>query len=465
MSGYEGTMEHLKEVVRTCPGIDNHAHNLLLPTHQDAYNLLSATTEATGDALDDAPRSLPHMRMVRQLRELYGCDKDVGWNDLMIARRELLEEDHDGLLRKCFSNIHTILMDDGLDDDTVHPYNWHDRYTEGKTFRIVRIETVAADILRGMYQSGRLQIGPAIEDEEICAEAWITFLGGFEAAIANFIRDEEVVGFKSVICYRTGLDVRVARDVDVATNGLDAFRDDYLPDCVEDDFRIETKGLNDCLLISTCRLLTAGFQQGGIAKPLQFHTGLGDNDISLDRSNPAHLQPLIEKFPDVIIVLLHSSYPYTRQAGYLATVFKNVYLDLGEVFPMVSRDGQEHIIRQAMEITPMSKLLYSTDAHHWAEVYWLADKQFRLAFERVLVDYVENEDLTVQQAIDAARDIYFNNANRIYNLDLHLPAPKKVSIWLFSCLTKLNLHHLYPRFPSVPLTGHHSNTLFSRFLQ
>lgn len=426
MSQGEPSIEDLKDVVRSYPAIDNHAHNLLLPSHEDSYSFLSATTEATGDALHDTPRSLPHLRMVRQLRELYGCDKSAGWEDLMVKRQELLAADHDHLLRKCFEGIHTILMDDGLDAETVRSYEWHDQFVQSRTFRIVRIETVAADILRGMHESGRLHIGQAIDDEDYCAEVWIAFLGAFETAIANCIRDDEVVGFKSVICYRTGLDVMVAPDVEVATEGLDAFRDDYIPGCVEEDFRVQSKGLNDCLLISTCRLLTAGLEQTGFAKPLQFHTGLGDNDISLLRSNPAHLQPLIEKFPEVQFILLHSSYPYTRQAGYLATVFKNVFLDLGEVFPMVSRDGQEVIIRQAMELTPMSKLLYSTDAHHWAEVYWLADKQFRQAFEKVLIDYVKNEDLTIQQAMDAARDIYFYNSSKVYNLDLDLPQLKKV---------------------------------------
>lgn len=344
----------------------------------------------------------------------------------MEKRQELLQTDAAGLFRKCFEGIHTILMDDGLDSKTVHSYDWHDQFTPGRTYRIVRIETVAADIMRDLFNSGRLHIESSIEDDECCADIWITFLDIFEAKIADFIRDDEVVGFKSVICYRSGLDVNIGEDVRVATVGLDAFRDQYLPECFENDFRIGSKGLNDCILISTCRLLTAGLQQTGIAKPLQFHTGLGDNDISLLRSNPAYLQPLIENFPSVQFVLLHSSYPYTREAGYLATVFKNVFLDLGEVFPMVSRDGQEHIIRQAMELTPMSKLLYSTDAHHWSEVYWLADKQFRHAFGKALVDYVENEDLTVQQAIDAAKDIYFNNSNLLYNLDLDFPKINKV---------------------------------------
>ena len=224
-----------------------------------------------------------------------------------------------------------------------------------------------------------------------------------------------------MICYRTGLDVKIAGDVQIATSGLEAFQSDYLPDCAQNDFRVESKGLNDSLVISTCRLLSAAAKQDSISKPLQFHTGLGDADIDLLLSDPSHLQPLITAFPDVQMILLHTSYPYMRQAGYLATVYKNVYLDLGEVFPQVSRNGQETILRQCMEITPFSKLLFSTDAHHFGEVYWLALKQFRQAFEKVLVEYVENDDLSAEQAIEAAKDIYFNNSKRVYNLDVELP--------------------------------------------
>lgn len=425
--GSEPTLDDLKSVVRTCPAIDNHAHNLLLPSEQGAYSLLGATTEAEGEAQEDTFTSLPHIRAVRQLRELYGCDQNAGWEVLMKKRQELLSADQELLLKTCFEGIHTILMDDGLDSTTVHPYDWHDQFTPSSTCRIVRIETVAADIMREMYRDGQLPIGLAIADEEACAEAWVTFLGAFETAIAAEIRNARVAGFKSVICYRTGLDIGITDEVQIATKGLDAFKEEFLPTAIANDFRICHKGLNDCILISTCRLLTAGLEETGIGKPLQFHTGLGDCDISLLRSDPSYLQPLIKKFPAVKIVLLHSSYPYTRQAGYLATVYKNVYLDLGEVFPQVSRDGQESILRQSMEITPTSKLLYSTDAHHFGEVYWLANKQFRHAFEKVLVDYVQHDDLTVQQAIDAAKNIYFNNSQRIYNLDIELPEAKRVS--------------------------------------
>lgn len=64
---------------------------------------------------------------------------------------------------------------------------------------------------------------------------------------------------------------------------------------------------------------------------MQFHTGLGDNDITLNRSSPSHLQAVIKAYPETLFVLLHSSYPYTREAGYLSAVYPNVFLDFGEV--------------------------------------------------------------------------------------------------------------------------------------
>jgi predicted TIM-barrel fold metal-dependent hydrolase len=94
---------------------------------------------------------------------------------------------------------------------------------------------------------------------------------------------------------------------------------------------------------------------------VQFHTGLGDADITLTRANPAHLQPLITKYPRAKFVLLHASYPYTQEAGYLTAVYKNVYLDIGEVFPLVSKRGQETLIRQALELVPTNKLMWSSE--------------------------------------------------------------------------------------------------------
>ncbi|TKA60632.1 hypothetical protein B0A55_10592, partial [Friedmanniomyces simplex] len=370
------SLDGLKQVIRTCPVIDNHAHNILRPHQLKSANFLTITTEAAGEALDDAPKSLAHLRAVRQLKKLYDLPADADWAAVVGKRAELLERDADILMKKCFEGTQTILVDDGLDSGAnIERYSWHDKYTTSPCKRIVRIETVAATILSTLYQQGKLPVGVAVADEEACNLGWVSFIAEFEQAIVAAIQDDEVVGFKSVICYRTGLDVTVGRDHEVNEHGLRSFSRHYLPEALARDFRVEAKGMNDALVISACKLIAAAYEQGGMPKPLQFHTGLGDNDISLLDSSPACLQPLIKHFPTVPIVLLHSSYPYTREAGYLATVYRNVYLDIGEVFPMVSREGQEKIVRQALELTPTSKILWSTDGHHFPETYWLANVQ------------------------------------------------------------------------------------------
>ncbi len=182
-------------------------------------------------------------------------------------------------------------------------------------------------------------------------------------------------------------------------------------------------------------------------KPIQFHTGLGDNDINLGLSNPSHLQPFIEAYPKVSIVLLHASYPFTTQAGYLASVYDNCYLDIGEVFPMVSQDGQEKVIREALELCPSGKLTWSTgnvplhpamvyktnpgsgiDGHWFPETYLLAVDQIREGMRQVLGENVERGSLTSTEAIKIVQDVFFNTSNKLYQLKLPL-RPVEPIIW------------------------------------
>lgn len=118
-------------------------------------------------------------------------------------------------------------------------------------------------------------------------------------------------------------------------------------------------------------------------KAIQFHTGLGDNDITLTKASPAHLQTFIRQYPTVPIVILHASYPWTREAGYLAAMYSNVYADIGEVFPFISRDGQEGVVKQILELCPWSKILWSTDGHWFPETYVLATTQIREVLKTV----------------------------------------------------------------------------------
>ncbi|KAF2175062.1 developmental protein-like protein fluG [Zopfia rhizophila CBS 207.26] len=412
------TVEQLRYVVNNYPIIDNHAHNLLLPTHLETHPFESITSEAQGRALRDTFKSLSHLRAARQLRRLYECADDADWEEVLQQRTEWLRTDPERLNQRCFQGTYSILMDDGLSgSEKVHIHSFHDRYTKAPTKRIVRIETVAETLMEGILRNASAD---DLDEANYLTDIWVNFTEEFEREIQESIQDFDVAGFKTVICYRTGLDIEP--DYELAARDVGDSFERYVERCIRKrKYRVERKSLNDYLVLRTLEILSERLpHKDALSKPLQFHTGLGDNDISLLQSNPAYLQPLIENYPRVPFVILHSAYPYTREAGYLATVYKHVYLDIGEVFPMVSRDGQTAILRQSLELVPGNKLLYSTDGHWFPETYWLANKQFREVLLDLLVEYVHKEDITAHQAIALTKDILFNNSNILYDLRYQL---------------------------------------------
>ncbi|KAL8664622.1 MAG: hypothetical protein Q9202_002892 [Teloschistes flavicans] len=401
------SMQELLNCIQTTPVIDHHAHNILLLSHQESYPMLCMTTEATGEALQQTPSTLAHMRAVQQLANILKCEPN--WDTVLGHLQRKRKEDLVSWGKFCFRGIEAVLVDDGLDTDTVYPYQWHSCLTPSPCKRIVRIEKIAETLMTQLVK--QLQAGGGywkLNDQDGDA-----LLQGFRTQIEEAILDPEVAGFKSVICYRIGLALPPI-DQAAINHGIQAFCE--RPDALRRADRLQDDVLSPAFVHITAQLLTKSRSK----KPFQFHTGLGDNDIRLRFSSPSHLQPFIEQYPSVLIVLLHASYPYTKEAGYLAAVYTNVYLDIGEVFPMVSQEGQENVVREALELCPSEKLTWSTDGHWFPETYLLALIQIRQALEKVLQQYVVSQTLTVSQAIVVVQDLLFNTSNRLYDLKLDL---------------------------------------------
>jgi Amidohydrolase len=301
----------LREFINAVPVIDvlsampllpqNHAHNLIVSTGEDE-DLECIVSEASGPALKHAPSSLAHIQAVTQLAELYNCEPS--WEAI---KRHRIQAGFDKITEKCFeaSGIQCILMDDLFSsaDKVAIPFSWHDRLTKSRTRRIVRVETLAEQVAKDM----------TIADPRVFIQSYLKLL-------VDAARDPDIVGFKSVICYRTGLDIEVTLRSRLDSRA-DAFVEYFTNGKQTGNWRLNSKPLNDMVTNIAVQI------SGEYNKPIQFHTGLGDNDIRLVKANPAYMQTLIEAYPKAKFVLLHSSYPYTREAGYLTTVYDNVYLD------------------------------------------------------------------------------------------------------------------------------------------
>jgi hypothetical protein len=125
----------------THPAIDNHAHPLLRSSCRSELPFEGVISEAEGAALtEDATHTLACFRTTRQLARLFGLGEDASWEDVKRHRDGM---DYEELCRVCFE-IEVILIDDGLGvREMAEGYQWHDRFTKGRTRRIVRVEVEA----------------------------------------------------------------------------------------------------------------------------------------------------------------------------------------------------------------------------------------------------------------------------------------------------------------------------------
>ncbi|MCL6509217.1 MAG: amidohydrolase family protein [Anaerolineae bacterium] len=362
--------------------LDHHAHNLLTPQAMAGFTLTAAFTEGYAPEIvsQHVKQTLFFKRSLRQLAELLGCAPTL---DGLLAARERLG--YEGIAQTLFDagNFAALILDDGFMPERIMPVAWHNRFAP--SYRLIRIEHLAAQLIRELND-------------------WPAFCDAFRAALES--RGADVVGFKSIVAYRTGLQVNQP-DEDEARRCFAALRAQAEQGHA---VRIAHKPLNDWLVWTMMEIAARD------SLPVQFHSGFGDPDLDLRLANPLHLRLLFEHsaFRRAPIVLLHASYPFTREAGYLAAVYPNAYLDLGLALPYLSQSGMRFAARAAMELAPLSKIMFSTDAHLIPETFYLGACCGRAVIADALSQAVADGDLTADEAEQAAHDVLHRNAARLY---------------------------------------------------
>ena len=233
----------------------------------------------------------------------------------------------------------------------------------------------------------------------------------FDQVIDSFVATVEGaraaghVGLKSIVAYRTGLAVRDTPRSEAAA----AFAPLRERAKRAGRVRLADKPLNDYLVHRALEIAARA------EMPVQFHTGFGDGDLDLLAANPLHLRAIIEGYPRVPLVLLHASYPYVREQGYLAAIYPNVYADLGLAVPYVAANIPA-LLRDAFALAPTSKLLFSTDAYSVPDIFWIAARWGREGLGTVLGEMIELGALATDEALEIARSILGGNAARLYGL-------------------------------------------------
>ncbi|OKH48836.1 amidohydrolase [Calothrix sp. HK-06] len=363
------------------PLIDQHAHNLLKPEVAAQYPYSAAFTESYHPEIINyhARYTFFYQRSLREVAALLNCEAE---ETAILARRQSLGLEELTHIYFRAANLEAIYLDDGLQAENILPISWHEKLIPVQ--RILRLELLAEQLI------------PQSPD-------FATFFDRFNSELDP--PPHGVIAFKSIACYRSGLDIQP-----VAFEAAKVDFDNLKQKSSTQKIRLTDKPLIDFLL-QQALLIAAKYRL-----PLQLHTGYGDPDLDLRLANPLYLRHLLEspQYHHAPIVLLHASYPYMREAGYLASVYPQVYLDFGLAVPFLSVSGMRETIRQLLELTPTTKLMYASDAHSIPELYYLGAKWGRQLLGQVLGQAVIDSDITVPEAEIIAAAILRENALSLY---------------------------------------------------
>jgi uncharacterized protein len=364
------------------PLVDHHCHPVVVdPLERDEFELLLTEAHRRGPTSEfDSQVGLAVRRWCAPLLDL---DPHAD-PDAYLARRQDLGPDETArrLLRACGAT--DLLVDTGLHGRALCDLHELASLAQAPTHEVTRVESVAEHLAAGVTAA---RFGQAVA----------------EALAEHATRS---VAFKTIAAYRVGLDLPAVAPARIE---VERAAGRWLAECERtgryrlDDPTLVAHGVHSCLPFGL---------------PIQVHTGYGDPDLTLDRSDPSLLMPLLRARSSQV-VLLHC-YPYHRQAAYLANVFPHVALDVSLAVNHVGPRAAA-VLAETLELAPFGSLLYASDGYGLPELHYLGAVLFRRALGTVFDDWFADDALTAADAVRFARMIATDNARRIYRLEQGSP--------------------------------------------
>jgi len=87
---------------------------------------------------------------------------------------------------------------------------------------------------------------------------------------------------------------------------------------------------------------------------------------------------------------------------------------VGLSIPYLSRAGMRSVFEQLLELGPMRKCLYSSDAHFIPEWFYLSEKWAKITVQNTLQKMRSEGEISERFAIDAYIGIFNRNASELY---------------------------------------------------
>lgn len=330
-------------------------------------------------------------KMIRELGKLIGLPDAAGQDEILQLRNKLYASDRKGYIEKLLgdANVEIMLVDTGFPHEEFTGYS-----VDLKTFK----ELVPCRVFPVFRISS--------EVNEILKKPPSTFEEArdiIEKRLKHAVQVEKVVAIKSIIAYETGLDIRKWKEKD-ADEAYGRFR--------KRKNKGDEKVLRDYFTVM-------GLKKAGKHDiPIQFHTGFGSAPVlNLYRANPMLLAELLadEEFRGTKVVLTHSGQPFTKEAGYLCSVYPNCYCDVSSITPY-SAPSIKNAILEILELAPASRVMMGSDGVMVPETYWFGIKNGVKGLGRALDELVSFDWITPHDAVEFAELILYENAKRLYRV-------------------------------------------------
>ncbi len=324
-------------------------------------------------------------KRIKDLARYLGTEATI---DAVIAERERRREAD-------FSGYVAGMLDDqaikGLGVDmalgTLEDLDTFDESYPGFIRKVFRLTTLVRDLLESSTNFDSL-------------------VADYDAAMTTAARDQGAIAFKSIIAYRTGLDIKKVSEGDAAA-AFARRKDEPVW------FGYRVKELRDFLI------RRAVLNAVELDAMVMIHTGLGDSEIVAKACSPINLWDLLRDDETMACktMLIHGGFPYTEEAVYMTSVLPNLYFDLsagtGPAF-LEKAVGPERF-RDILRSAPNEKIMYSSDAGEGGpETMWHDCLTAKHALGSALGRMVDEGYYTEAEAKAAGEGALYSNAARVF---------------------------------------------------
>lgn len=247
------------------------------------------------------------------------------------------------------------------------------------------------------------RIEPVMDKLRENCNRFTEFIEAYQSDIRNALKKNNVLGLKSIIAYRSGLEIGKI-DEEKAEIQYEVYRKNH---------REAVKELRDyCLHIAMEECTRAD-------KVMHIHTGVGDGEVVLHKASPSMLVNMLreEKYANTKVHLVHGGYPWMEEAAFLCSVFPHVYMDISLQNPFAGH-GVKRIISQVFEFAPFNKVMYGSDAFTVPETNWLGVKLFKECFTEVLQSWVDKDYMNEEMAQTIGELVLYRNFEALYGKDI-----------------------------------------------